>query len=111
MAMNHPPLIHLHSAVASALHSGGPVVALESTLITHGLPWPLNLQTARSAEAAVRDEGAVPAPSAVWGGQAHIGLSDAELEELAQNKGAIKASRRFLPIVIVQGQTAGTTVA
>src|SRR5438874_1964152 len=109
--MNDAPLFHLHPEVADALHSGHAVVALESTLIAHGLPWPLNLQTARAAEAAVREEGAVPATIAVWRGRPTIGLTDDELEELAHNSEVIKASRRDLACAIVQGLTAATTVA
>src|SRR5439155_9188969 len=81
------------------------------TLIAHGLPWPLNLQTAREAEAAVRDEGAVPATIGVWRGRPTIGLSEAQLEELAQNEEVLKASRRDLAYAVVQGLTAATTVA
>jgi pseudouridine-5'-phosphate glycosidase len=109
--MNDAPLIHLHPAVAAALDSGGPVVALESTLITHGLPRPLNLQTARAAEAAVREEGAVPATIAVYRGRPSIGLTDEELKELAQDEGVLKASRRDLAYAVTKGLTAGTTVA
>src|SRR5438552_12937758 len=96
MAMNHASLIHLHPAVAAALHSGRPVVALESTLIAHGLPWPLNLQTARAAEAAVREEGAVPATIGVWRGRPTIGLTEPELEDLARSDDVVKTSRRVL---------------
>jgi pseudouridine-5'-phosphate glycosidase len=87
------------------------VVALESTLIAHGLPWPLNLETARAAEAAVRAEGAVPATVAVWHGRPTVGLRDAELEYLARAPGVRKASRRDLAAAVVQGACAATTVA
>src|SRR5207248_906456 len=85
--------------------------ALESTLIAHGLPWPLNLETARAAEAAVRAEGAVPATIAVWHGRPAVGLQDAELEYLARTPGVRKASRRDLAAAVVQGACAATTVA
>src|SRR5437773_7479954 len=97
--------------VAEALQAGRPVVALESTLIAHGLPWPLNLETARAAEAAVRAEGAVPATIAVWHGRPAVGLQDAELEYLARTPGVRKASRRDLAAAVVQGACAATTVA
>jgi pseudouridine-5'-phosphate glycosidase len=103
--------LRVHSEVAAALRSGGPVVALESTLIAHGLPWPLNYETAQAAEAVVREEGAVPATIAVLAGRPCIGLSDEQLQFLASCKDVSKASRRDLGIVIAQGRTASTTVA
>src|SRR5437764_6741360 len=97
--------------VADALRAGRPVVALESTLVAHGLPRPLNLETARAAEAAVRAEGAVPATVAVRRGRPVVGLEAAELEELAFAGGVRKASRRDLAAAVAQGATAATTVA
>src|SRR4051794_13150310 len=97
--------------VAAALAGGRAVVALESTLIAHGLPRPLNLETAREAEAAVRAEGAVPATIAVLRGRPVIGLGPSELEELAFADGVRKASRRDLAAAMAQGATAATTVA
>src|SRR5947207_4656028 len=105
------PLLDVRASVAGALRDGVPVVALESTLIAHGLPWPLNLETARAAEAAVRGEGAIPATIALWQGRPTVGLSDAELAELAQRKDVLKASRRDLAAAVAQGRTAATTVA
>jgi pseudouridine-5'-phosphate glycosidase len=93
------------------MRTGRPVVALESTLIAHGLPWPLNLETARDAEAAVRKEGAIPATIAVWRGRPTVGLTDAELEELAGARNVRKASTRDLAAAVAQGATAATTVA
>lgn len=87
------------------------MVALESTLIAHGLPWPVNLETAREAERAIREEGAVPATIAILHGRPTVGLNDAELETLAKNGGVSKASRRDLAIAIGQGRTAATTIA
>jgi len=104
-------LLQQHPEVAAALHSGLPVVALESTLITHGLPWPVNLETARAAEMSVRDEGAVPATIAVCQGRPKVGLAAEELESLARDSAAMKASRRDLATAVVQKRTAGTTVA
>jgi pseudouridine-5'-phosphate glycosidase len=97
--------------VAEALATGRPVVALESTLIAQGLPWPINLETARSAEQAVREAGAVPATIAVLAGVPRIGLSPEELEQLARGKDVLKASRRDLGIAVAQKRTAATTVA
>jgi pseudouridine-5'-phosphate glycosidase len=109
--MGHHSELDVRPEVADALRARRPVVALESTLIAHGLPWPANLETARAAEAAVRAEGAVPATVAVWRGRPTIGLGDTNLEELAQTKEVLKASRRDLAVAIVQGRTAATTVA
>jgi len=103
--------LDVRSEVARAVERGRPVVALESTVIAHGMPWPLNWQTATAAEAVIRDEGAVPATIAVWHGKPTIGLSTAELETLAQSEGVFKASRRDLGIAVSQGLTAATTVA
>jgi pseudouridine-5'-phosphate glycosidase len=97
--------------VAEAIASRRPVVALESTLITHGLPWPLNVETALAAEAAVRAEGATPATVAILGGQPTVGLSEAQLREFAGQKNVLKASRRDLAAAVAQRKTAATTVA
>src|SRR5712671_3549212 len=96
---------------AEALRAKRPVVALESTLIAHGLPWPINLETARAAESAVIEEGALPATIAVLGGQPTIGLTDEEIEHLAGRKGVRKASRRDLAAAIAQKADAATTVS
>src|SRR5437879_8061046 len=102
--MNHASSIQVHPAVAAALDSGRPVVALESTLIAHGLPWPLNLQTARAAEAAVREEGAVPATMGVWGGRLRIGLTAEGVEDLARGDVFLRPSRRDWAYAVVQGR-------
>src|SRR5262249_4991764 len=109
--MKRLALFDLRPEAAAALRAGRPVVALESTLIAHGLPWPVNLETARAAEAAVREEGAVPATIAVWQGRPTVGLTDAELEELARADDVLKASRRDLATAVAQRRTAATTVA
>jgi pseudouridylate synthase len=101
----------VRAEVASAVAQRRPVVALESTLIAHGLPWPTNLETALAAEAAIRAEGAVPATIAVLAGQPTVGLSETELRDLARQDGVLKASRRDLATAIGKGQTAATTVA
>jgi pseudouridylate synthase len=101
----------LAAPVAGALAAGRAVVALESTIITHGMPYPANLRTARAVEATVREHGAVPATVALVDGQARIGLDDATLERLASSDGVAKASRRDLPALAAAKATAGTTVA
>ncbi len=98
-------------AVAVALRTGGPVVALESTIITHGMPYPQNLQTARAVEAEVQSHGATPATIAVIAGTLHIGLEAAELEALAQMHGVAKLSRADIAACIASGGTGATTVA
>ncbi len=107
----HPDWLTLAPEVAAALAAGRPVVALESTLVSHGLPWPANLETARQAEAAVCAAGAVPATVAVLRGRPTVGLTDAELETLARGEGVMKASRRDLGAAVGLGRTAGTTVS
>jgi pseudouridine-5'-phosphate glycosidase len=97
--------------VAAALATGEPVVALESTIISHGLPRPRNLEVAREVEAAVRAEGAVPATIGVVAGVARIGLDDAALELLATDRDVVKASVRDLGVVTALGRHAATTVA
>ena len=104
---------HLQIApeVAAALAAGGPVVALESTIISHGMPYPRNLETARRVEAVIRHQGAVPATIAVLDGRLRVGLGDAELERLATEAGLAKLSRRDLPIALATGGSGATTVA
>ncbi|HYO89859.1 MAG TPA: pseudouridine-5'-phosphate glycosidase [Candidatus Limnocylindrales bacterium] len=97
--------------VKAALDSNLPVVALESTLITHGLPYPRSMETALAMEAAVRAEGAVPATIAVIKGQVRVGLSKTEIDALAQTPHTRKCSRRDLPIAVALGETGSTTVA
>src|SRR5262245_45674064 len=104
-------LLDVRPEVAEALRAGRAVVALESAIITHGLPRPLNLETARLAEAAVREEGAVPATIAVLRGVPKAGLSDDELRGLAESDNVLKASSRDLAAVLAHERTAGTTVA
>jgi pseudouridine-5'-phosphate glycosidase len=101
----------IHPEVQTALDAGQPVVALESTLITHGLPRPDNLDVARALEAAVREVGAIPATIAVLSGQITVGLTDEQLAYLAEAVNVRKCSRRDLPIVVGQGEDGATTVA
>ncbi|MGB7316527.1 MAG: pseudouridine-5'-phosphate glycosidase [Planktotalea sp.] len=99
------------AAVQTAHEKGAPVVALESTIITHGMPYPQNLEMARKVEAKVRAGGATPATIAVLDGILHIGLEDAQLEALAQTRGAAKLSRADLAVCMASGKTGATTVA
>jgi pseudouridine-5'-phosphate glycosidase len=105
------PQLEFHPEVRAALEQGRPVVALESTLITHGLPEPENLNVAQAMEDAVRAQGAVPATIAVLDGKITVGLSREQLTYLASAKNVRKCSRRDLPIVAVRGEDGGTTVA
>ncbi len=104
-------MIEVREEPSAALSRGRPVVALESTLIAHGLPWPTNLEAALAAEDAVRAEGAVPATIAVVAGTPAVGLSRAELEHLARAPGVRKASTRDLGVAVARGEWAATTVA
>ncbi|WP_417248788.1 pseudouridine-5'-phosphate glycosidase [Celeribacter sp.] len=101
----------LASDVAKALEASAPVVALESTIITHGMPYPQNVETARMVEEDVRAAGATPATIAILDGTLHIGLEDAQLEALAQAKDVMKVSRADMPVCIAKGATGATTVA
>jgi pseudouridylate synthase len=109
--MSIPNWLTVADDVRSALAAGGAVVALESTLIAHGLPWPINVETAMAAEATVREAGAVPATIAVWQGQPTVGLTRDQIESLGRLTGVVKASRRDLAAATALGQTAATTVA
>jgi pseudouridine-5'-phosphate glycosidase len=104
------PLI-LSPEVATARAAGKPIVALESTIITHGMPFPQNVETARRVEAEVRAHGAVPATIAILEGQIHVGLTEAELDGLGQAKGVAKLSRADLAACLATGGTGATTVA
>lgn len=97
--------------VAEARASGTPIVALESTIITHGMPYPQNLDTARQVEAEVREAGAVPATIAIMDGRIQIGLTETELEVLAQAKDVSKLSRADLAACLAMGGVGATTVA
>ena len=101
----------LSETVALALRDGAPLVALESTIITHGLPRPDNMAAAREFEQTVVDRGAVPATIAMLDGVPHVGLEGDELERLAGSDSAVKLSVRDLPVAMAKGTTGGTTVA
>jgi len=106
------PLLQPSAAVAAARAAGRPLVALESTIVAHGMPWPKNLETARAVEAVVRAQGAEPATIAVMDGRLCLGLDDAALERLARaGPAATKLSRRDLPAALAFGTLGATTVA
>jgi len=108
--MSHPSL-HLAPEVAEALAAGRPVVALESTIISHGMPYPQNVAMATEVEGIVREHGAVPATIAILDGRLCVGLSPDQLELLASDGNVTKVSVRDLPYVVAQGQHGATTVA
>ncbi|MHB1018441.1 MAG: pseudouridine-5'-phosphate glycosidase [Coriobacteriia bacterium] len=105
------PHLRISDEVRQALDAGKPVVALESTIISHGFPYPANVESARECERIAREEGAVPATIAVIGGQLAVGLSDGEIESLGTDRSTPKASRRDLPVLIARGANGATTVA
>jgi pseudouridine-5'-phosphate glycosidase len=105
------PHVALSPEVASALAAGTPVVALETTIVSHGMPWPDNLDTALEVEAVVRAAGAVPAAIAVMGGRIRVGLTRGELERLAQAKDVLKLSSADIAYALAAGRTGATTVA
>ena len=109
--MTTDDVLTIHPEVAEALADGSPVVALESTIISHGLPRPDNARIAREIESSVRDGGAVPATIAVLDGRARIGLDDSALERVASDESVVKASIRDLGVVLANSIGGATTVA
>jgi pseudouridylate synthase len=110
--MSAKSLLDLSPAVADAIVAGRPMVALESTIITHGMPYPKNFEIAEQLEALVAERGATPATIAVIEGRFRVGLQRGELEMLARlSGGVVKASRRDLSAIVARGGSAGTTVA
>jgi len=107
--MNH--YLDVAPEVAAALANHGPVVALESTIISHGFPYPANVETARAAEAEARKAGAVPATVAILGGRLKVGLTAEQIEHLGSTPGIAKASRRDIPTLLASGADGATTVA
>lgn len=105
------PRFRIAPEVAAVLAAGGPVVALESTIVAHGMPWPDNLACAHDVQEAVRAGGAVPAVVAVLDGVLTVGCTEAELERLARGPGVAKVSRRDLPAVLARGGDGATTVS
>jgi pseudouridine-5'-phosphate glycosidase len=110
--MSAKSYLSISPEVKKALAAGAPVVALESTIITHGMPYPQNLEMAKNVEAVIRANGAVPATIAIMDGRFCVGLTEDDLERLALEGGkAAKASRRDVSALLVSGAVAGTTVA
>jgi pseudouridine-5'-phosphate glycosidase len=105
------PLLNIHSEVLSAIENGHPVVALESTIISHSMPWPQNVDTALSLEKIVRENGAIPATIAILDGQCQIGLTTEQIHTLGTVKDVWKVSLRDMPFVISQRIPGATTVA
>ncbi|MBI3139982.1 MAG: pseudouridine-5'-phosphate glycosidase [Sphingobacteriales bacterium] len=105
------PFLEIQPEVKEALVSGKPVVALESTIISHGMPWPQNVETALAVEQVVRDQGAVPATIALFNGKCHAGLSKEQIEYFGQVSGVWKVSLRDMPYVLSQKLYGATTVA
>jgi pseudouridine-5'-phosphate glycosidase len=103
--------LHYSAPVAAAKLAGRPIVALESTIVAHGMPYPENVRTAREVETIIRDAGAEPATIAVIGGRIRIGLTDEQLESLGRSGRAHKVSRRDLPAILASGEPGATTVA
>jgi pseudouridine-5'-phosphate glycosidase len=103
--------IDLSKEVKEAMEERKPVVALESTIISHGMPYPENIETAKTLENIVREHGAIPATIAIINGRIKIGLSEEELEFMGTSKEILKASRRDLPVVLAKGLSAATTVS
>lgn len=105
-------LLDIRPDIRSAIEAGKPVVALESTIITHGMPYPQNRETALAVEAVVRENGALPVTIAIMGGKLRVGVSGDDLETLAKTGlAAAKASRRDIAAILARKLTAGTTVA
>ena len=105
------PLVDISPEVREALAAGKPVVALESTIISHGMPWPRNAETALAVEQTVRDHGAMPATIAILDGTCRVGLGPKDIERLAQAKDVWKVSLRDIPYVIARSMPGATTVA
>ena len=105
------PYLDIHPEVQKALNEKRPVVALESTIISHGMPYPQNVETALMVEAIIRENGAVPATIAILDGRLKVGLSREEIEVLGSSKDVTKVSRRDLPFIIAQKKHGATTVA
>ena len=104
--------LKINPEIAEALEKGEPVVALESTIISHGMPYPKNVETALNCENIIRENGAHPATIAIIDGQMIVGLTKEEIEFIGKNgKDVIKTSRRDLPIILSKGLNGATTVA
>ena len=104
-------MLRINPEVKKALDEGKPVVALESTIISHGMPYPRNVETALLVEKTVRENGAVPATIGIIDGVAIVGMAPEEIEEFGKRSGILKASRRDLPVIFAKKYWAATTVA
>ena len=104
-------MLRINPEVQKALNEGKPVVALESTIISHGMPYPRNVETALKVEQTIRDNGAIPATIGIIDGDAVVGMTPEEIEEFGKRKGILKASRRDLPVIYAKKYWAATTVA
>lgn len=109
--MNLEKYLSVSQEVKEAIESGKPVVALESTIISHGMPYPQNVETALEVERIVRENGAVPATIAILGGVLKVGLSGEEIEYLGKAKDVVKTSRRDIPFIVAKRLDGATTVA
>ena len=109
--MNLKQYLDITPEIKTALEEGKPVVALESTILSHGMPYPQNLEFAAEVEKIIRAEGAVPATMAIIDGRMKVGLPAGELELMCKGEGVVKVSRRDLPIILAEGGTGATTVA
>ena len=103
--------LEINPEVKKAIEEGKPVVALESTIISHGMPYPRNVETALNVEKIIRDNGAIPATMAILKGKLKVGLTPEEIEYLGKSSNVIKTSRRDIPFVISKGADGATTVA
>ena len=104
-------MLKINPEVIRAIAENKPVVALESTIISHGMPYPKNVQTALEVEKVIREHGAIPATIGIIGGDAIVGMTPEEIEEFGKRKGILKASRRDLPVIYAKKLWAATTVA
>ena len=104
-------MIRINNEVKAALKEGKPVVALESTIISHGMPYPKNVETALRVEETIRSHGAIPATIGIINGEAVVGMTPEEIEEFGKRSGILKASRRDLPVIYAKKLWAATTVA
>jgi pseudouridine-5'-phosphate glycosidase len=111
MAASNRPSLSVRPDIAAALAAGGPVVALESSILAQGMPYPTNVETARAVEEEVRRAGALPATIAVLDGRIRVGLDGAEIERIGTAGNAMKLSRADLPFALLRGRDGGTTVA
>lgn len=109
--MNYKDYLSITPEIENALKEGKPVVALESTILSHGMPYPENIEFAHKVEEIVRGNGAIPATMAIIGGKLKVGLNSEELELMCKGENIAKASRRDVPVYLANGQTAATTVA